>query len=99
LAGGPFAVIAGHQQPDRDDVENSEALVAVYQDSAMRGLPLFSRVRIATNDYADRGAPAGTVGFIIDVHGDEAYEIEVSDTSGTTLALFAARAEHVALVE
>jgi len=63
-------------------------------------LPLFSRVRLATDEHEADGAPLGTIGSIIEVYeGGAAYEIEVSDADGRTLALFAAEPAALELVD
>ncbi len=63
-------------------------------------LPLFARVRLVTDAHEADGAPLGTVGSIVEVYGDgAAYEIEVSDADGLTLALFAAEPAALELVD
>lgn len=53
-------------------------------------LPLYSRIRLRTAKYEGEGAKWGDLGYIIEVYED-AYEIEISDSSGITLALLAAK--------
>jgi len=63
-------------------------------------LPLFSQVRLVTDEHEADGAPRGTVGSVIEVYdGGAAYEIEVSDADGLTLALFAAAPAALELVD
>jgi hypothetical protein len=40
----------------------------------------------------------GAIGYIVEVYKD-AYEVEFSDEQGTTVAIFAAKAEDVELAE
>lgn len=61
-------------------------------------LPQFSAVRLISNRYRDRGVDAGAVGRILDVYGDEAYEIEFAREDGTTIAWFALPQDEVELV-
>lgn len=49
----------------------------------------YTIVKILTNRYRDRGIDLGAIGTILDVYGDEAYEIEFSRDDGTTIAWFA----------
>ena len=57
-------------------------------------LPNYSRVRVVTDRFEEAGAPAGTVGYVIEVYAGGAYEVEVSDPAGATIAPFVAtRAE------
>lgn len=49
----------------------------------------YTIVKLITNRYRDRGIDLGTIGTILDVYGDEAYEIEFSRDDGTTIAWFA----------
>ena len=54
------------------------------------GLANYSRVRTATDRFAAMGDPRGTVGYVIEVYSDDAFEVEVSDSAGTTVAQFVA---------
>lgn len=47
-----------------------------------------SLVRLLTDRYKDRGVFMGAVGVILEVYGDEAYEVEFSRSDGTTIAWF-----------
>ena len=49
----------------------------------------YSIVRLLTNRYENRGVSAGAIGVILDVYGDEAYEVEFSREDGTTISWFA----------
>lgn len=49
----------------------------------------YTIVKLITNQYCDRGIDLGAIGTILDVYGDEAYEIEFSRNDGTTIAWFA----------
>jgi hypothetical protein len=46
----------------------------------------YSRVRLLTNKYRSEGVTEGFVGYIIEVYGDEAYEVEFSNENGITIA-------------
>ena len=50
----------------------------------------YALVELLTDRYQDRGVFAGQIGTILEVHADEAYEIEFSRADGTTIAWFAA---------
>jgi hypothetical protein len=62
-------------------------------------LPMYSRVRLLTDKYQSRGVSVGAIGFIIEVYGDEAYEVEFSDKKGITIALIAIPQDEVELAE
>jgi Domain of unknown function (DUF4926) len=62
-------------------------------------LPQFSAVRLLTDHYRAEGVPVGAVGRILDVYGDEAYEVEFSEPDGTTIAWFAVPQDEVELVK
>lgn len=50
-------------------------------------IPFYSRVRFITNRFEDEGVSEGTIGYVIEIHDEDAYEVEVSDSSGHTIAL------------
>lgn len=53
----------------------------------------FDRVRVIADRFAEIGAPAGSIGYVIERYADGALEIEVSDpSSGASLAQFVADA-------
>lgn len=58
-------------------------------------LECYSSVRLLTDRYEDRGVSAGAIGAILDVYGDEAYEVEFSRSDGTTIAWFAVKQDKV----
>ena len=49
----------------------------------------YTIVKLVTDRYRDQGIDLGALGTILDVYGDEAYEIEFSRDDGTTIAWFA----------
>lgn len=52
---------------------------------------LYARVRLLVDAYASCGAPAGTLGYVIERHPGGMCEVEVSEPlTGTTVALFVA---------
>ena len=55
----------------------------------------YTIVKLTTARYRDQGIDLGAVGTILDVYGDEAYEIEFSRDDGTTIAWFAVRQNEV----
>jgi hypothetical protein len=61
-------------------------------------LPQFSAVRILSDKHRTEGVPAGSIGRILDVYGDEGYEVEFSRPDGTTIAWFAVPQDEVELV-
>jgi hypothetical protein len=50
-----------------------------------------------TDAYLDENAPAGAVGYIIEVYPDNHYEIEFSNENGITLAQIVARGDEIEL--
>lgn len=57
-------------------------------------LPQYSKVKITTDRFATEGVPSGTSGWIIEIHEDDkgpAYEVEIMDDKGHTLALVVPR--------
>lgn len=52
---------------------------------------LYARVRLLVDAHASCGAPAGTLGYVIERHPGSVCEVEVSDPlTGTTVALVVA---------
>lgn len=47
---------------------------------------LYSRVKLVTDRFRDAGATEGMLGYVILLHPDGRYEVEFSDTEGTTIA-------------
>ena len=52
----------------------------------MNRWPQYAKVRFVNDRLESKGAPRGTVGYVVEVYED-AYEIEVSDASGCTIFL------------
>ncbi|NMM92564.1 hypothetical protein B2J88_51505 [Rhodococcus sp. SRB_17] len=53
----------------------------------MLNLKIYDSVRITTDRYSDQGAPEGSVGYIIDIFAEDAYNVEFSDpATGVTVA-------------
>lgn len=61
-------------------------------------LPLFSEVRLITDRYKDDGLKIGDLGVIVEVYGDEAYEVDFSDEQGITIACLAVQKDEVELM-
>ena len=64
-------------------------------------LPQYSKVRITTDRVANEGVPSGTIGWIIEIHEDDkgpAYEVEVMDDQGHTLALVVPRSGELEVI-
>lgn len=59
----------------------------------------YSRVRLLTDRYAKRyGVAVGAIGFIVEVYGDEAYEVDFSWPEGTsTVSTFSVKQNEVEL--
>ncbi|MDF5730216.1 MAG: DUF4926 domain-containing protein [Rhizonema sp. PD38] len=58
-------------------------------------LEQYTVVQLLTNNYQNRGVCAGDIGVILEVYGDEAYEVEFSCEDGTTIAWFAVQQNEV----
>ncbi|GAA6616588.1 DUF4926 domain-containing protein [Scytonema sp. NUACC26] len=58
-------------------------------------LEQYSVIQLVTNRYQDRGVKTGAIGIILEVYGDEAYEVEFSREDGTTIAWFAVQQNEV----
>ena len=58
-------------------------------------LEQYTVVQLLTNRYQDRGVKAEAIGVILDVYGDETYEVEFSREDGTTIAWFAVQQNEV----
>ncbi len=56
-------------------------------------------MRLLTDKYQSEGVSTGAIGFIIEIYGDEAYEVEFSDKNGITIALIAIPQDEVELAE
>ncbi len=57
----------------------------------------YSRVRLLTDHYREFGVFAGAIGYIIEIYGQEAYEVEFSAKNGVTIAQFAVSQQEVEL--
>jgi Domain of unknown function (DUF4926) len=55
----------------------------------MMTLKPYTVVQLLSDQYSDRGIPVGAVGTILEVYGNDAYEVEFSREDGTTIAWFA----------
>ena len=44
-------------------------------------------VKLITDKYTARGVKQGHIGVVLEIYGDGHYEVEFSDTDGTTLLL------------
>jgi hypothetical protein len=55
----------------------------------MMTLKPYTVVQLLSDQYSDRGVSVGAVGTILEVYGNEAYEMEFSREDGTTIAWFA----------
>ena len=58
-------------------------------------LECYSMVRLLTDQYETLGVPAGSIGVILEVYGDEAYEVEFTREDGTTIDWFSVRQDEV----
>lgn len=61
-------------------------------------IPLLSAVHLRGDRAKEEGLPAGAIGFVVEIYGDEAYEVEFSDTAGTTIALVTVAQDDVEVV-
>jgi hypothetical protein len=52
-----------------------------------------------SDEHRKDGVPAGSIGRVLDVYDDEAYEVEFSRPDGTTIAWFAVPQDEVELVK
>lgn len=59
----------------------------------------YSRVRLLTNIYREEGARQGDVGYIVEVHNPDAYEVEFSNMNGITFAQIVARRDELQVDE
>ena len=55
----------------------------------------YTVIRLLTDRYSDRCVLSGSVGIILDVCGQEAYDVEFSDQQGHTIAWFAVQQSEV----
>lgn len=51
----------------------------------------YTRVRLLTDDYEKEGVSGGAVGYVIETYDDGTYEVEFSDSDGTSVALLTLR--------
>jgi hypothetical protein len=73
---------------DRDHAQSiAQFLSATYSTySQAVALPCYTRVRLITDRYHADDAPCGSVGYIIEIHDQDTFEVEFSDTYGVTYA-------------
>jgi Domain of unknown function (DUF4926) len=50
----------------------------------------FSRVKIVTSRFESEGVFFGMLGYVIECYPDGAFEVEISDSQGVTVAQFVA---------
>ena len=55
----------------------------------------FTYVRHRTDRYRDRGVDHGTLGVILDLYGEDAYEVEFVGPDGDSIAWFAVLSDEV----
>ena len=60
------------------------------------GIPLYTRVRLETDRYAEVGARSGMLGYVIEAYPDGRYEVELSDSEGVTIAQVVVREHEIA---
>jgi hypothetical protein len=58
----------------------------------------YSCVQLITDRFQDEGAQRGAVGHIIEVYGD-AYEVEFSDSAGTTITQIVTKSDEIELCD
>jgi hypothetical protein len=73
---------------DRDHAHViAQFLSATYSTySQAVALPCYTRVRLITDRYHADNAPCGSVGYIIEIHDQDALEVEFSDIHGVSYA-------------
>ncbi|WP_040214209.1 DUF4926 domain-containing protein [Clostridium polynesiense] len=59
----------------------------------------FQKVRLLTDKYMEDGIKTGDIGVILEDYDGENFEVEFSDNSGITIALFAIPGKELELVE
>lgn len=47
---------------------------------------VYTRVILLSDAYFAQGIYRGAIGYIIEIYGDNEYEVEFSDPTGTTIA-------------
>jgi Domain of unknown function (DUF4926) len=52
----------------------------------VRMIPLYSRVALVTDKYANEGGSIGMIGYVIETYHGSNYEVEFSDDKGVTIA-------------
>jgi len=63
-------------------------------------IPLYNRVRVVSDRFADAGVTPGMIGYVIERYDDGSLEIEVSNPeNGITLAQFVAQESDLELAE
>src|SRR5438445_6520290 len=55
------------------------------------------KVRILSNRFREKGAPFGSIGYVIEKWADNLWEVEVSRVDGTAIARFVVRPEDIEL--
>ncbi|WP_182188227.1 DUF4926 domain-containing protein [Pectinatus frisingensis] len=59
----------------------------------------FQKVRLLADKYIDEGIKTGDIGVILEDYDGENFEVEFSDSSGNTIALFAIPGKELELVD
>jgi hypothetical protein len=55
----------------------------------------YTVIRLTTDRYQDQGVCLGTLGVILEVYGEEAYEVDFSDEQGNVIGWFAVEQSEV----
>ncbi len=61
-------------------------------------LPNYARVRLLTDRFSNDGIAAHSLGYIIEVWNEDAYEVDFSTTKGITIAQVVVRRHELELV-
>lgn len=62
-------------------------------------MPIYSRVRLATDRFVPDGIRRGAFAYVIELLSESAYEIEFSDVNGITMAQIVANEADLELAE
>jgi hypothetical protein len=61
-------------------------------------IPNYSAIKLLTDKYVSEGVSKGAIGYVIEVYAD-GYEVEFSDDSGITIALFSVKENEIEAAE
>jgi hypothetical protein len=62
-------------------------------------IPIYSRVRLVTDQYKDEGVTKGDIGSVIEIYNETNYEVEFYGEDGADYAQIVVKEDEIEIVE